>query len=245
MRGWHLRWFTLSPEQMQSVPDRGNAERHRTLYPTFKQVEVDVHRLVIRIINPIEGRRNFYLLAPSKEIFDMVISKLEEIMEFHEDDTAVDEEETAEGEWEGDDGESMIEYHEEGSVIGLFLFLFLFPFRFLMHWTIPDVRVLDRQGNPASKLSSAYLAVGSCLLWLIVGSYAMVASLEALAELLNISNAVIGVTVSAAGTSLPNYVGSKVAAEKGFGVSCFVNRRYMINASNIFLTEHGRIKCLR
>lgn len=45
----------------------------------------------------------------------------------------------------------------------------------------------------------------------------MVASLEALAELMNIPDAVIGFTISAAGTSLPNYVASKVAAENGFG----------------------------
>ena len=46
----------------------------------------------------------------------------------------------------------------------------------------------------------------------------MVASLEHLAALLDIPDAVVGVTVSAAGTSLPNYVASKVAAQKGFGV---------------------------
>lgn len=50
-------------------------------------------------------------------------------------------------------------------------------------------------------------------------SYAMVRSLEELADLMNIPDAVVGVTVSAAGTSLPNYVASKVAAQQGFGVS--------------------------
>jgi Ca2+/Na+ antiporter len=45
----------------------------------------------------------------------------------------------------------------------------------------------------------------------------MVASLEALAELMDIPDAVVGFTVSAAGTSLPNYVASKVSAENGFG----------------------------
>ena len=45
----------------------------------------------------------------------------------------------------------------------------------------------------------------------------MVASLEKLAELMDIPDAVIGFTVSAAGTSLPNYIASKIAAENGFG----------------------------
>lgn len=58
-----------------------------------------------------------------------------------------------------------------------------------------------------------------CLVWLVVGSLAMVSSLEQLADLMDVPPAVVGVTVSAAGTSLPNYVASKIAAEKGFGVS--------------------------
>ena len=36
-------------------------------------------------------------------------------------------------------------------------------------------------------------------------------------EKLDIPDAIIGVTVSAAGTSLPNYVASAVAARRGFG----------------------------
>lgn len=87
-----------------------------------------------------------------------------------------------------------------------------------MHWTIPDVRRLDQAGNPVSSLSTAFAASVSCLVWLIVGSYAMVASLERLADLLDIPDAVVGATVSAAGTSLPNYVASSVAARNGFGV---------------------------
>ena len=54
----------------------------------------------------------------------------------------------------------------------------------------------------------------------------MVASLEALADLLDIPDAVVGVTVSAAGTSLPNYVASKVAAENGFGVRLSIARTF-------------------
>lgn len=41
----------------------------------------------------------------------------------------------------------------------------------------------------------------------------MVASLEDLAEQIGISNAIMGVTLSAAGTSLPAYIASRIAGQ--------------------------------
>ena len=48
----------------------------------------------------------------------------------------------------------------------------------------------------------------------------MVASLEDLAEQIGISNAIMGVTLSAAGTSLPAYIASRIAGEFGFNNLC-------------------------
>ena len=64
---------------------------------------------------------------------------------------------------------------------------------------MPDVRQLDRHGQPMGTIGYAFLSVISCLVWLIIGSYAMVASLEALADLMNVPDSLVGVTVSAAG----------------------------------------------
>lgn len=63
--------------------------------------------------------------------------------------------------------------------------------------------------------------------------YSMSANLLQL-DLLDIPDAVIGVTVSAAGTSLPNYVASKVAAEKGFG-NMAVSNAFGSNTFNILV----------
>ncbi len=102
--------------------------------------------------------------------------------------------------FEGAEGyESLIEYEMDSSNLETVFFFLLFPFRLLMHFTIPDVRTLDEHGNPTATIGKAYLSTISCLLWLIVGSYAMVASLETLGELLGISDAIMGFTVSAAG----------------------------------------------
>ena len=62
----------------------------------------------------------------------------------------------------------------------------------------------------------------------------MVASLESLAKLMNVPNAVVGVTVSAAGTSLPNYIASKIAAEKGLGNQA-VSNAFGSNTFNILV----------
>lgn len=155
----------------------------------------------------------------------------------------------------------LIEFPIDGSNMEIAMWCFLSPLRYLMHYTVPDVRQLDRNGDQTSSIGVAYSATFMCLVWLIMGSYAMVASLEALAELLDIPDTLIGVTVSAAGTvydskrcqyarmltnllrylispfsgtSLPNYVASKVAAENGFGNQA-VSNAFGSNTFNIMV----------
>ena len=222
-RGWQLRFFTFDPRAISSVPNRTHAESHRIVYPSFNAMEVDDKRLIIKLEHGEKGKRDFYLQAPSKDIFDAVVRKVEKIVEANQGD--VDAIESVEDNSFVDNVcESLIEFPACGTNATITLFALLFPLRALLHYTVPDVRVLDIHGNPSSsnKLgvrANAFLAIFSCLAWLVVGSYAMVASLEKLADLMDIPAAVVGVTVSAAGTSLPNYVASRVAAEKGFGVS--------------------------
>lgn len=128
----------------------------------------------------------------------------------------------------------LTEFPVDASLLGMLAHCFLFPLKVLMHYTVPDVRVLSAQGHPQASISTAFGATAACLLWLIVGSYAMVASLEELASLLDIPDSVIGFTVSAAGTSLPNYVASKVAAQQGFG-NMAVSNAFGSNTFNILV----------
>jgi Ca2+/Na+ antiporter len=247
VNGWYLSWFTFTRDSVYSVPDRTEGDKHKMTYPLFMGIEADLDRLILKIPNPNEGKRDrtysfgsviflarthsrmttFFLIldywmATSKDLFVAVVKKCEAIMEIREaEDTKVlpiDARPDDEGFMDADPQESLIEFPWAGSLTEIVFHVLLFPIKALMYYTIPDVRHLDSEGNPKSGLGTAFLAILMCLVWLIVGSYAMVASLEALAELMDISEAVIGVTVSAAGTSLPNYVASKVAAEKGFGV---------------------------
>jgi Ca2+/Na+ antiporter len=148
-------------------------------------------------------------MAPSKAIFTQIVKAFELYMDAHTSEReSLAAERTADSvptelstDFDGDSDEhvDLIEYPSDGSKIEIALWLFLFPLRFLMHYTMPDVRQLDRNGNPMSTIGYAYLSTLSCLVWLIIGSYAMVASLENLAALMDVPDSLVGVTVSAAG----------------------------------------------
>lgn len=178
-------------------------------------------------------------MCPSEEIFKQVVNKMSAMITLNrkneEAETMVPvESEAGEEGFEEESEESLIAFPADGSSFTMVMFVLLFPLRWLMHMTVPDVRTVDRHGVPKATLSNAWIAVGMCLVWLIVGSYAMVASLEALAALMNIPDAVVGVTVSAAGTSLPNYVASAVAARNGLG-NCAVSNAFGSNTFNIMI----------
>jgi len=236
--GWYLRWFTFTRNSIYSVADRANFEKHKIHYPNFAEVEMDESRLIIKVKNPLEGRHDFLFMVPSKEIFDAVVRKCERIVELLEDEAQKHGKAVAEVDPDDEDDPeshgSLIEFPTGGSNFEVICHIVLFPIKLLMHCTVPDVRSLDERGIPTAGLGLSFFAAFSCLCWLIVGSYAMVASLEKLADLMNIPDAVIGVTVSAAGTSLPNYIASKIAAEKGFG-NMAVSNAFGSNTFNILV----------
>ena len=114
-------------------------------------------------------------------------------------------------------GDDLIRMLPEGaSKFELGMYLALYPLRRVIHHTIPDAAGRRRRRGYSSHMY-AYLSVASCLVWLCACSYVMVTSLESLAVLLGMPDSVMGATVSAAGTSYPAYVASRMAAEDGMG----------------------------
>lgn len=219
------------------MPDRQEPEKHAIVYPLFHEIHVDDRRLIINIIHPTEGRRDFTLMAPSKAIFDAVVQGLEEYMDetrllrmqgMTELDDGIKPNAAAstaaeKRDIDADPHVDLIELPRNATKIELAFWLSVYPLRVLMHYTLPELRHLDHHGQPQKSISVAYLSTFSCLLWLIVGSLVMVYSLEQLAALLGIPDAIMGVTLSAAGTSLPAYIASRIAAEKGFGNQAVAN----------------------
>ena len=232
---FHLRWFTITPNRIVSVPNRQEPEKHIIVYPLFDEIQIDADRLIINLVHPVEGRRDFTLMAPSKAIFDAVIIGLEEYMKATRPLRLQGMKELDEGEeddpdnlmtsavFDADEHVELIDLPPNASKFELALWYSVIPLRYIMHYTLPDVRHLDHHGQIQKSVSYAYLSSICSLTWLIIGSFAMVTSLEALAALLGISDAIMGVTLSAAGTSLPAYIASRVAAEKGWGNQAVAN----------------------
>ena len=196
VHGWHLRWFTLDAKRMYSVPNRIHFEKHKIRYPVFEKIDVDPKRQLIRVINPVDGARDFVFLCPSLDIFEQVANKMGEIIGLVLEDTenaedAVSAETSPEDFGYDEHMESLIQFPADGGNAEIIFFVLLFPFRFLMHYTVPDVCTLDENGIPQGTLANAWIAIIMCLVWLIIGSYAMVASLEALATLMAIPDAVV------------------------------------------------------
>lgn len=231
--GWQLRWFTFTHSQIISVPDRSDFEKHKFKYPVFNEILVDVDHLLFKV-NSAQGK-SYEFMAPSAKILEQTVSKIEEIIKFQNSAEAkktepefLDVAASAHTDETAHQEESLIAWPEGASYLGIVAHIILFPFKLAMHLTVPDTR------HPGSLLSMGFMAVVSCLVWLVIGSYAMVASLEHLADLMSIPPAVVGVTVSAVGTSLPNYVGSQCAAKAGLG-NMAVSNAFGSNTFNILV----------
>ena len=105
---------------------------------------------------------------------------------------------------------SLIEWPEDAACLGVALHVALLPIKWLLHATITDVRT-----DPGLAKDQAPAACLECVAWLVVLSLAMVWCCEALGALLGLPDSVVGLTLSAVGTSLPNLFASISVAKKG------------------------------
>lgn len=232
LSAWQLRWFTFSSEIATSVPDRSHQARVST-YPLFQQVEIDESHLVLQA-HSAETDRVYNLMAPSAQILSRVVEHLgRHIMaqsDIEDDGSASIKSADA---LAMERGPSLVSYPYGASPMYQVFHLFLLPLKALMHFTVPDPRRVNVY-NMKPKLSRSICCSVMCIVWLIVMSFVMVTALERLGVLLGIPNTVLGITVSAAGTSLPNYVASTVAARQGLGNQA-VSNAFGSNSFNIFM----------
>ncbi|XP_044075710.1 sodium/potassium/calcium exchanger 1-like isoform X2 [Siniperca chuatsi] len=89
-------------------------------------------------------------------------------------------------------------------------YLFLLPIVFPLWLTLPDVR------NLASRKYFVMTFIGS-ILWIGVFSYLMVWWAHQVGETMGISEEIMGLTILAAGTSIPDLITSVIVARKGLG----------------------------
>ncbi|XP_047452082.1 sodium/potassium/calcium exchanger 1 isoform X2 [Mugil cephalus] len=138
-----------------------------------------------------------------------------------EDDSDDDSDESSEDEDDDDDESEDEEEEEEEKEEPLSLewpdtprkqvtYLILLPIVFPLWLTVPDVR------NQKSKKFFAVTFLGS-IMWIAIFSYLMVWWAHQVGETIGISEEIMGLTILAAGTSIPDLITSVIVARKGLG----------------------------
>ncbi|XP_063781663.1 sodium/potassium/calcium exchanger 1 [Pseudophryne corroboree] len=89
-------------------------------------------------------------------------------------------------------------------------YLLLLPIVFPLWLTVPDVR------SPKSRRYFALTFLGS-IMWIAIFSYLMVWWAHQVGETIGISEEIMGLTILAAGTSIPDLITSVIVARKGLG----------------------------
>ncbi|NWR02209.1 NCKX1 protein, partial [Paradoxornis webbianus] len=111
---------------------------------------------------------------------------------------------------EGDENDEPLSLEWPESRTKQAIYLFLFPIVFPLWSTLPDVR------NPESRKFFVITFFGS-ILWIAVFSYLMVWWAHQVGETIGISEEIMGLTILAAGTSIPDLITSVIVARKGLG----------------------------
>ncbi|NWW56416.1 NCKX1 protein, partial [Ifrita kowaldi] len=127
------------------------------------------------------------------------------------DDSSSESQEDSDGDsTEGDENDEPLSLEWPESRMKQAIYLFLFPIVFPLWSTLPDVR------NPESKKFFIITFFGS-ILWIAAFSYLMVWWAHQVGETIGISEEIMGLTILAAGTSIPDLITSVIVARKGFG----------------------------
>jgi cation:H+ antiporter len=129
----------------------------------------------------------------------------------------------------------------DGLVFLAFFLIFLYYTAGIAHNIRPDERVQYQEGAPSPRRPLTHIVVGLALL--IVGGHWTVNGAVTMARSLGVSQSLIGLTIVAVGTSLPELVTSVVAALKQ-KADIAVGNVVGSNIFNIFLIL-GVTSCLR
>uniref|UniRef100_A0A674IM24 Sodium/potassium/calcium exchanger 1 n=1 Tax=Terrapene triunguis TaxID=2587831 RepID=A0A674IM24_9SAUR len=173
-----------------------------------------IFQLMIRTLDPLaEGELMPHLClsllsfqAENKAEAELLSPDIEGSSSEEEEDC--DEESEDEDEEEENDEPLSLEWPETRRKQALYLFLL--PVVFPLWLTVPDVR------NPRSRNFFAITFLGA-IIWIAAFSYLMVWWAHQVGETIGISEEIMGLTILAAGTSIPDLITSVIVARKGLG----------------------------
>ncbi|XP_076816479.1 sodium/potassium/calcium exchanger 2-like isoform X2 [Clavelina lepadiformis] len=109
-----------------------------------------------------------------------------------------------------DDGDDALDMSWPSTVSKRCVYVLIFPITFLLWITLPDVR----KANKKKWFMGSFF--GS-IIWIALFSYVMVWMAHQIGDTIGLSEAVMGLTFLAAGTSVPDLITSVIVARKGLG----------------------------
>jgi len=118
--------------------------------------------------------------------------------------------EGGDGEEEDDDDGPFDPFEKPESLFGQFLWLTCMPLALMMYYTIPDCSRDDRAKHYP-------ITFAMCISWIGALSYVMVWMCVTLGETAQIPETIMGLTLLAGGTSIPDALSSLAVARKGHG----------------------------
>jgi len=260
---WELRWLQVSPGEVQLFRRRDDVDKKPFWTPAgpsqyaLRAVAVaDASRHVLALdLAPIytvaagrepEALGSFddeslsepvatraFMLAPNGAVFEAALERLTESVDAacqvvplrRQTSVFVDGQHAPTDEEEP----SLVAWPEDATYVGRAVHVALLPIKWLLHVTICDVRT--DAGLAKDRAPGACLA---CVGWLVVLMLAMVLCCETLGALLGLPDSVVGLTLSAVGTSLPNLFASISVAKRGLG-NMAVSNALGSNSFNVYI----------
>merc|ERR1719361_2738186 len=108
--------------------------------------------------------------------------------------------------------EELLDFPDKAGLSGQFWWLFSLPFALAFYFSIPDTRAYNR-GTFKWAAVSFFMSIG----WIGVISVCLVDWATMVGNYLGIPVVIMGLTVLAAGTSIPDLLSSVIVAKQGFG----------------------------
>lgn len=205
---WYKRWFVLS-DTFWYCPNPLSPEKGRGEIPLWKVWKVEVDAADPCIIKLLTSKRTYELRAVTPQLaanwFHALCRRIESVKEvlpqYYSESGLLDVD-------EGEDYVSTLEYPFGESYGHILFWVLTYPLALLLYVTVPDVR------KDKCKKMFVLTFVMVCV-WIGVMSYAMVWAADQFARVVGIPDIIMGLTITAFGSSLPSLFGSVSAAKQG------------------------------
>ena len=211
---WVRRWFSIHPygicqcrDPMYFGKSQMKIRAHKLNVSEVSVAVEDTHTFILK-----SPKKTYLLRAPTGHLRDRWVEAIEDwLLEIQkQQDISSDAEEDSLDLEESDAQHEGTEQHEiliwPTTIFQWLIWIGTFPVLLPLWGTIP---------SPRSRPNMYAITIILSTLWLAICSFILASSADTAGCLMNINSAVIGLTVGAAGTSLPNMFASMLVAKQG------------------------------